>query len=116
VIPIACAAGVGTSAWRTVTYLCKRALLRIEELSHTRSILFGQIDHCPHTGQPRDEQKASQRLRDSPGALSRGPGVVGRLPKISGFQFDSAGTGLCCWAAEPGTRAAASIPQNAHGK
>ena len=37
-------------------------------------------------------------------------------PRISRFQFDGAGTGLCCWAAEPGTRAAASIPQNAHGK
>jgi hypothetical protein len=28
----------------------------------------------------------------------------GRLPKTSGFRIDSAGIGLCCWAAEPGTR------------
>jgi hypothetical protein len=33
-----------------------------------------------------------QRLKDSPGALLRRSGVVGRLPKPSGFQVDSAGS------------------------
>ena len=54
-----------------------------------------------------------QRLKDSPGALPRRSGVVGRLPKTSGFQVDSAGIGLNCRAAEPGARGAAFISQNA---
>ena len=43
-----------------------------------------------------------QRLKDGAGALLRRSGIVGRLPKTSGFQVDSAGIGLCCRAAEPG--------------
>ena len=57
-----------------------------------------------------------QRVKDSPGALLRRSGVVGRLPITSGFQVDSAGIGLYCRAAEPGREAAAFISQNAHGK
>ena len=38
------------------------------------------------------------------GLSPRRSGVVGRLPKTSGFQVDSAGIGLNCRAAEPGTR------------
>jgi len=49
-----------------VTYLGKRALLRIEALSHTCSTLLAQIHHHLHTGQPYDEHKASVAIANNP--------------------------------------------------
>jgi hypothetical protein len=44
-------------------------------------------------------------------------GVVGRLPKISGFQLDGArASGYAAGRLSQGCGAAAFIPQNAHGK
>jgi UDP:flavonoid glycosyltransferase YjiC (YdhE family) len=45
-----------------------------------------------------------QRLEVGPRGLPRRSGVVGGLPKTSGFQVDSAGIGLDYRAAEPGAR------------
>ena len=62
------------------------------------------------------ETPASLRLKDSLWALPRRSVLSAARPKFPASSSIRAGTGLCCWAAEPGTRAAAFIPQNAHGK
>ena len=78
--------GLTLSAWRTVTYLARGRVLRVEELSHTRSTVLGRIHHCLHTGQLYDEHKALVAIADNGRRSARaitGPGLSRDGPVLS---------------------------------